>query len=924
MLDKNFAPADVEQRIYAQWEASGAFRAGRRPDAETFCLVIPPPNVTGRLHIGHALNNTLQDSLARFERMRGKDVLWQPGTDHAGISTQLVVERDLALRQQSRIQMGREKFLEAVWKWKDEYGGAIVQQLRRLGASCDWSRERFTMDEGLSRAVLKVFVELHRQGLIYKDKRLVNWDPRMQTAVSDLEVESIEMKGHLWYIKYPIDGQMGQFITVATTRPETMLGDAAVAVHPDDARYKDLIGKSVRLPFVNRLIPIIADEHSNPEKGTGAVKITPAHDFDDFEVGKRHNLPLFNILARDGTLNDDVPAAYRGLDRFEARKQIVADLEALELVDRIEPITHAVPHDEKTKTIVLEPYLTEQWYLDVRPLAEKAVEAVEKSETRFVPEQWTNVYYNWMRNIHPWCISRQVWWGHQIPVWYGPVALPDPTQDAFATRTMFVGLNEAEALTQAAREYERLGVDVAIGRDEEDAKQALKDISAGRSKTIKIWRDPDVLDTWFSSALWPFSTLGWPDKTPELARFYPTSVLVTGFDIIFFWVARMMMMGLHFMGDVPFRTVFIHTRVLDEKGQKMSKTKGNVVDPLTLIDEFGADALRFTLALAAGQGRDMRIGASRVETNRNFSTKLWNAARFCEMTECFGRADFNPAKVSLTVNRWIVAETANASAVVTKAFETLRFNDAANGLYQFVWSVFCDWYLELIKPVLAGSDEAAKAETRATAAWVRDQIFKLLHPYMPFITEELWARTETSTDPRDSMLIEAPWPALSHLPQDKAAQDEMQWVFDLVTGVRSIRAEMNVPASAKVALVLKGASADTCARLERNRDAILTLARLATIDISETIPPGSAQFVVGEAMAALPLGDVIDFAKERVRLEKELKKAREEIARFDAKLNNADFVARAPDEVIDEQKEKRADAQAMAARLTEAVARLAI
>jgi len=934
MLDKNFAPAEVEGRIYAQWENSGAFRAGRRPDAETFCLVIPPPNVTGRLHIGHALNNTLQDSLARFERMRGKDVLWQPGTDHAGISTQLVVERDLALRQQSRIQMGREKFLEAVWKWKDEYGGAIVQQLRRLGASCDWSRERFTMDEGLSRAVLKVFVELHRQGLIYKDKRLVNWDPRMQTAVSDLEVESIEMKGHLWYIKYPIDGQMGHFITVATTRPETMLGDAAVAVHPDDARYKDLIGKFVRLPFVDRLIPIVADEHSNPEKGTGAVKITPAHDFDDFEVGKRHNLPLFNILTRDGKLNDDVPAAYRGLDRFEARKQIVADLEALELIDRIEPITHAVPHDEKTKTIVLEPYLTEQWYLDVRPLAEKAVEAVEKSETRFVPEQWANVYYNWMHNIHPWCISRQVWWGHQIPAWYGFQWRPNKgllvaSSDRLERTTIeFVGYDEDEAIARARDYCVKDGndpkIEIVVVDDPNRALQLL-DQNRGASDSFKypIWRDPDVLDTWFSSALWPFSTLGWPDKTPELARFYPTSVLVTGFDIIFFWVARMMMMGLHFMGDVPFKTVFIHTRVLDEKGQKMSKTKGNVVDPLTLIDEFGADALRFTLALAAGQGRDMRIGASRVETNRNFSTKLWNAARFCEMNECFGRADFDPSKVSLTVNRWIVVETANTAASVTKAFETLRFNDAANSLYQFVWSVFCDWYLELIKPVLAGSDEAAKAETRATAAWVRDQILKLLHPYMPFITEELWARTETTADPRATMLIEAPWPVLSDLPQDKVAYDEMQWVIDLVSGARSVRAEMNVPAAAKVALVLKGAAPETRARVERNRDAIVTLARLASIETSDIVPAGSAQFVVGESTAAIPLGDVIDFAKERVRLEKELKKAQEEIARFDAKLNNADFVARAPEEVIDEQKEKRADAAAMAQRLKEAVSRLA-
>ncbi|HTW34078.1 MAG TPA: valine--tRNA ligase [Rhizomicrobium sp.] len=881
MLDKNFKPEDVEKRLYAKWEASGAFRAGRKPAAPTFCMVIPPPNVTGRLHIGHALNNTLQDILARFERMRGKDVLWQVGTDHAGISTQLVVERDLAERQMSRVSMGREKFLEAVWKWKDEYGGAIVQQLRRLGASCDWSRERFTMDEGLSRAVIKVFVELHREGLIYKDKRLVNWDPRLETAVSDLEVESIEMKGHLWYLKYPIDGEIGQFITVATTRPETMLGDTAVAVHPDDERYKALIGKQVRLPLANRLIPIIADEHSDPEKGTGAVKITPAHDFNDFEVGKRHNLPMINILTRAGKLNENAPAAYRGLDRFAARKQIVGDLEALELVDKIEPITHSVPHDEKTKTVVLEPYLTEQWYLDVRPLAENAVAAVETDRTRFVPGQWANVYYNWMRDIHPWCISRQLWWGHQIPVWY------DEEGEVFVAET------EAEA-------------------------QALA--RAKKGANVRLERDPDVLDTWFSSALWPFSTLGWPDKTTELERFYPTNVVVTGFDIIFFWVARMMMMGIHFMKDVPFKTVFIHTRVLDEKGVKMSKTKGNVVDPLTLIDQYGADALRFTLALAAGQGRDMRIGPSRVETNRNFTTKLWNAARFCEMNGCMTDPNFDPAKVAQTVNRWIVAETKDVAAAASQHIEALRFNEAANALYQFVWSVYCDWYLELIKPVLNGSDETAKAETRATAAWVRDQIVALLHPFMPFITEELWALTAAS--PRASMLIEAPWPELASVPDNKPARDEMRWVVDLVSGVRSIRAEMNVPPAAKIQLTLKSTEAETRARLDRNRDSILTLARLATADIADTIPKGSAQFVVGDAVAALPLGDVIDFAKERTRLEKELQKAEGEIARVDAKLNNPDFVARAPEDVIDEQKEKRAEAEALASRLKEAVARL--
>jgi len=879
MLDKTFNPGEVEGRIYAQWQDSGAFRAGRRPDAEPFCIVIPPPNVTGRLHIGHALNNTLQDVLARFERMRGKDVLWQPGMDHAGIATQLVVERQLAERQQSRVAMGREKFLEEVWRWKAESGGAIGQQLRRLGASADWSRERFTMDEGLSRAVLKVFVELYRQGLIYKDKRLVNWDPRLQTAVSDLEVENIEMKGHLWYLKYPIEGQAGRFITVATSRPETMLGDTAVAVHPDDARYTDLIGKQVRLPLANRLIPIVADEHSDPEKGTGAVKITPGHDFNDFEVGKRHNLPLINILNKDGTLSDNVPEAYRGLDRFEARKRVVADLEGLELLDRIEPIVHAVPHDEKTKTVVLEPFMTEQWYLNVTPLAEKAIGAVEDGRTKIVPDQWQDVYFRWMRNIHPWCISRQLWWGHQIPAWYD------------SDGKIYVAETEDEARTQAG----------------------------GKALT----RDPDVLDTWFSSALWPFSTLGWPDATPELKRYYPTSVLVTGFDIIFFWVARMMMMGLHFMDDVPFRTAFIHTRVLDEKGAKMSKVKGNVVDPIDVIDAYGADALRFTVSLAAGTGRDMRIGASRVEVNRNFATKLWNAARFCEMNGCETRADFDPAATTFTVNRWIVSECARTAAEVTKNLEELHFNEAAGAAYRFVWDVFCDWYLELIKPLLNGEDDAAKAEARATAAWARDSILALLHPFMPFITEELWARTSESTAPRSTLLIEAAWPQLSDLPANDDAREEMHWIIDLVSGVRSIRAEMNVPPSAKIALLLKDASSAERERLGRNRHVIMTLARLASAHTTDALPAGCAQFVLGEATVALPLGDVIDFAKERTRLEKELKKAQDEIARFDAKLGNEQFVARAPEDVLTEQREKRAEAAALAARLSEAVARLA-
>jgi valyl-tRNA synthetase len=922
MLEKTFNPADVEKRIAAQWEASGAFRCGNRPDAEPFSIVIPPPNVTGRLHIGHALNNTLQDILARFERMRGKDVLWQPGTDHAGIATQLIVERQLAEKQMSRLGLGREKFLEEVWKWKAESGGAIVEQQHRLGASADWSRERFTMDEGLSKAVTKVFVELYKQGLIYKDKRLVNWDPRLQTAVSDLEVESIEIKGHLWHIKYPIEDS-DQFITVATTRPETMLGDTAVAVHPDDERYRALVGRHAVLPLTGRLIPIIADEYSDPEKGTGAVKITPGHDFNDFEVGKRHKLPLINLINRDGTLNDDVPAPYRGLSREAARKKIVADLEAMELVEKIEPITHAVPHDEKTKTVVLEPYLTEQWYLNVEPLAAKAIAAVEKGETRFVPDNWANVYFSWLRNIRPWCISRQLWWGHQIPVWYGPKFLSS-TEVSASEFEVFVAESEVDALELARIFYKKAFVPptsevVALSSPPADLRSDVVHGVLVEGRPIAIWRDADVLDTWFSSALWPFSTMGWPEDTVELKRFYPTSVLVTGFDIIFFWVARMMMMGIHFLGEVPFRTVVIHNRVLDEAGAKMSKTKGNVVDPITLIDEFGADALRFTLALAAGQSRDMRIGPTRVETNRNFATKLWNTSRFCEMNGCVTVPGFDPATVTQTVNKWIVAETATAAQAVTAYLEqnSLRFNDAAGAAYHFVYDIFCDWYIEITKPIIQGTDESIKAETRATTAWARDQILKLLHPFMPFITEELWA----ATAPRDTMLVVAEWPMLKLDAQ--AASAEMNWVIDLIKGVRSVRAEMNVPAGAKIPLLLTGADATAAERLARNKDVILTLARLTSADIADAIPKGSAQFVLNEAVVALPLGDVIDFAKERARLEKDLKKAQDEIARFDAKLGNEQFVAKAPEEVLAEQREKRAEAVALADRLREAVARLA-
>ena len=902
MLDKTFSPQDVEKRISAQWEASGAFRAGNRPQAEAFSIVIPPPNVTGRLHIGHALNNTLQDILARFERMRGKDVLWQPGTDHAGIATQLIVERQLAERQMSRAGLGREKFLDEVWKWKAESGGAIVEQLHRLGASADWSRERFTMDEGLSRAVTKVFVELHKQGLIYKDKRLVNWDPRLQTAVSDLEVESIEVKGHLWHIKYPIE-DTGEFITVATTRPETMLGDTAVAVHPEDARYTHLVGRMAVLPLTGRLIPIVADSYSDPEKGTGAVKITPGHDFNDFEVGKRHNLPLINLINRDGTLNDEVPAPYRGLSREAARRKIVADLEAMDLVEKIEPITHAVPHDEKTKTVVLEPFLTEQWYLNVQPLADKAIAAVEKGETKFVPENWANVYFGWLKNIRPWCISRQLWWGHQIPVWYD------------ADGNIYCAETEDEAVKQAG----------------------------GKPLT----RDADVLDTWFSSALWPFSTMGWPDDTIELKRFYPTSVLVTGFDIIFFWVARMMMMGLHFMKDVPFPTVYIHALVRDEKGAKMSKSKGNVIDPLHLIDDYGADALRFTLAAMAAQGRDIKLSTQRVEGYRNFATKLWNASRFAEMNGCALVDGFDPSATKETLNRWIAHETARATREVTDAIQAYRFNDAAGAMYRFVWNVFCDWYLELAKPVLMGPDSPAKAETQASIAWARDEILKLLHPFMPFLTEELWGVTAT----RSGLLALAEWPlkpgpdmaavmavaaagdplavsGMAALPReaeqfsDPAAESEIGWLIDLVSSIRSLRAEMNIPPATLFPLVLVGASDDIRARAERWSDVMKRLARLGEISFADRAPDGSVQLLVRGEVAAIPLKGVIDLGAEKARLDKELAKAQADIARVDAKLSNEKFVANAPEDVIDEQREKREEAETRKTKILEALERL--
>jgi valyl-tRNA synthetase len=899
MIDKTYQPAEIEGRIYDAWEASGAFRAGRpeRRAAAPYCMVIPPPNVTGSLHMGHALNNTLQDVLARFERMRGRDVLWQPGTDHAGIATQMVVERQLMERQEpNRRTLGREKFLEKVWAWKAESGGTIINQLKRLGASCDWSRERFTMDEGLSRAVLKVFVELHRAGLIYKDKRLVNWDPKLLTAISDLEVQQVEIKGHLWHFKYPLENS-DEFITVATTRPETMLGDTAVAVHPDDERYRDLVGRYVVLPLVGRRIPIVADEYSDPEKGTGAVKITPAHDFNDFEVGRRHELPLINVLDVEGRLNLERNEAFlagakvsaglnetltlHGIDRFVARKQIVERMQELGLLDKTEQHTHTVPHGDRSE-VAIEPFLTDQWYVDAKTLAQPAIAAVREGRTVFVPKNWEKTYFDWMENIQPWCISRQLWWGHQIPAWYGPDG------------KVFVAESEDEAKADANKHY---GKDVALTRDE------------------------DVLDTWFSSALWPFSTLGWPDQTPELKRYYPTDVLSTAFDIIFFWVARMMMMGLHFMKEVPFRTVYLHALILDERGQKMSKSKGNVIDPLDLIDKYGADALRFTLASMAAQGRNIRVATNRVEGYRNFTTKLWNAARFAEINGCITVAGFDPKAAKETLNRWIAHETQKASREITEATEGYKFNEAAGAAYRFVWNIYCDWYLELAKPVLTGEDGPAKTETRAMTAWVRDEILKLLHPVMPFVTEELWQVTAEQGPGRDSLLALAPWPQLSGLDDDKA-EAEIGWVIDLVTAIRSVRSEMNIPPATLIPLVLAGVSAAIDARVGRWNEVIRRLARLSSISVSATVPQGAVQLLVRGDVAALPLQDVIDFSAEQARLEKEMQRVASDIARIDAKLANADFVKRAPEEVVEGEREKREEAEGRRGKIVEALERL--
>ena len=947
MLEKSYQPSQVEGRIYAAWEKANAFAAGRpdlppaaRAKAKPYCIVIPPPNVTGSLHLGHALVNTIQDILIRFERMRGRDVLWQPGTDHAGIATQMVVERKLAADgKPDRRTMGRGAFLKEVWAWKEESGGTIIRQLKRLGASCDWSRERFTLgkdeNDQMTKAVIKVFVDLFNEKLIYKDKRLVNWDPKLLTAISDLEVVSTEHRGtfkwsgtdidkegaplpfkaevlakalakdpngHMYYFRYPLAGEKfsksdpSTFLVVGTTRPETMLGDTAVAVHPEHPKYGKWIGRKLTLPLVGREIAIIGDDYADPEKGSGAVKITPAHDFNDFEVGKRHGLEQINIFTADAKLNDMVPKSYQGLDRFAARKQVVSDLEEMGYLEKIEPHTHQVPHGDRSG-VPVEPWLTDQWYVKADVLAAPVIKAVEDGTTRFIPKQWDKTYFEWMRNIQPWCISRQLWWGHQIPAWYGPDG------------AVFVAENEAAAMALAGAHY-KSGVrpQGSMGSDP---------ILQGSDPMLK--RDPDVLDTWFSSALWPFSTLGWPEQTPELDRYYPTAVLVTGFDIIFFWVARMMMMGLHLMEEVPFRTVYIHALVRDQHGAKMSKSKGNVIDPLSLIDQYGADALRFTLVAMAAQGRDLKLSTQRVEGYRNFATKLWNACRFAEMNKCVTVPGFDPKSVEETLNRWIAHETGKAAREIAEAIEAYKFNEAAGAAYRFVWNIFCDWYVELAKPLLQGGDGGAKDETRAMTAWVRDEILKLLHPFTPFVTEELWQVTAEGGPARDGLLALAHWPKHEAL-DDLEAEAEIGWVIDLVTAIRSLRAEMNI--TNDIPVVLVGVSPASEARAGRWADIIRRLARLSDISLGDSVPQGAVQLIVRGEVAALPLKGVIDFSAEKTRLDKELAKAEADIKRVDAKLGNEKFVANAPEEIVEEEKEKREAAVARKARILEALERL--
>ena len=871
MLEKHYKPGLLEKKFYERWEKSGGFSADPGSSKEPYTIMMPPPNVTGSLHMGHGLTFSLQDILIRYHRKTGRDTLWQPGTDHAGIATQMVVERQLAEDGVSRQDLGRSKFLEKVWEWKNESGGTITEQLRSLGSSPDWDREKFTMDPDLSIAVTRVFVELYKQGLIYRDKRLVNWDPKLLTAISDLEVQQVETRGKLWHFKYPIEAGQDEFITVATTRPETMLGDSGIAVHPDDPRYTKFVGKKAVLPLVGRLIPIVADEYSDMEKGSGAVKITPAHDFNDFEVGRRHELELINIFDEKAKLNKNVPEKFVGLDRYEARKIIVAQMEELGLLSLVEDTTHVVPHGDRSQ-VPLEPWLTDQWYCNAKILAQEPIKAVQDGRTKFVPKNWENTFFEWMKNIQPWCISRQLWWGHQIPAWFGPDG------------QVFVEETEEAAVAEAKKHY---------------------------GETVILKRDEDVLDTWFSSALWPFSTLGWPNQTKELEKYYPGEVLVTGFDIIFFWVARMMMMGLHFMKEVPFQTVYIHALVRDEKGQKMSKSKGNVLDPLDLIGKYGSDALRFTLAAMAAQGRDIKLAEGRIEGYRNFATKLWNAARFAQLNSCSYEPAFQPNLVVSKVNKWIISETVQMVRNIEVAIASYRFNDAASLIYQFTWATFCDWYLEFTKPLLASSENVLLKETRETTSWVLKQIFNSLNPLMPYITEELWEQFEFG-----GLLINEDWPAFDDNLIAPDATKEISWVIALINEIRSTRSAANINAKSKVQVLMKKFDKERISYVEANEELIIRLGNLESLKSTmDDFPKGTIQSVVEGNLIGLVITEDIDVDSEKDRISKDLIKIKKEMAKFESKLSNEKFLEKAPEKVIQETRNRLDEAKKKADKL---------
>jgi len=919
-MDKTYQPAAIERRWYEHWEQAGYFSAAG--NGAPYCIMIPPPNVTGTLHMGHAFQDTIMDALTRFHRMRGCRALWQAGTDHAGIATQMVVERQLAAEGQSRLELGREAFLDKVWEWKEQSGNTIQQQLRRMGSSLDWSRERFTMDEGLSKAVVEAFVRLHAEGLIYRGKRLVNWDPVLHTAVSDLEVLSADEDGHMWHFRYPLAGDSNEHLVVATTRPETMLGDTAVAVHPDDSRYTHLIGKRVRLPLTDRDIPIIADDYVDPEFGTGCVKITPAHDFNDYDIGARHDLPLINIFTIDAAINDNAPEQYQGLDRYAARKQIVTDLDAAGLLERIDDHKLVVPRGDRSGAVV-EPFLTDQWFVRAEPLAKPAIEAVDSGRIRFIPENWDKTYYEWMNNIQDWCISRQLWWGHRIPAWYDDDA------------NVYVGHSETEV-----REQHNLGPDISLRQDE------------------------DVLDTWFSSALWPFSTLGWPESTPELKTFYPTSVLVTGFDIIFFWVARMIMMGIKFMGDVPFREVYIHGLIRDQDGQKMSKSKGNVLDPLDLIDgtdleslvtkrttglmqpqmkpkiekatrkhfpdgipEFGTDALRFTFGALASTGRDIRFDLQRIEGYRNFCNKLWNAARYVLLNvEGKPLADDATANLSLP-DRWIRSRLGQTIREVSEHFAHYRLDLATKALYEFTWNEYCDWYLELTKPILTDTgNEAEQAATRATLTTVLEGLLRCLHPIVPFITEEIWQRTApfAGKATEDTSIMLQPFPEQADFPVDDEAVAELDWIRQFVLGIRQIRGEMDIAPGKPLSVFLQDTNDEDLHLLGVHERYLTKLARLEKISVlpAGEEPPPSATALLGRMKILVPMAGLIDVAAERARLTKNRGRVSNGLQRVEGKLANEKFRANAPAAVIEKEQQKCSAMQQEISQIDEQLARL--